>query len=168
VDFIPETFKDVPLGTYDQTSCSPQAPSSEWSGVIIDTAQRVFPPKGAAPVVPVCGYYLVPVLDAMDGPPLTLHVTRVDTMKILTAEIVEEGENEPEEPPPPDAPVSSRESLKGVYTGGYFNIDAQRYLPHSLEPGRYEVVVSYAGHVSNRVAVEIAAPPENDASGNDQ
>jgi hypothetical protein len=67
----------------------------------------------------------------------------------------EDGANEPEEPPPDDAPELSPESLQGVSTGGYFNIDAQRYLAEPLARGRYEVVVIYAGARSNPVLVEI-------------
>ncbi len=168
MDFIPETFKDVPLGTYEQCACSPQEPSSEWSGVIITAPQRIALKDEETPVVPVCGYFLVPAVDAMDGPPLAIHVTRVETMKIMTADIVEEAVNEPEIPRPADAPVASREDLKDVYTGGYFNVDAQRYMPSTLEPGRYEVVVSYAGAVSNRVAVEIVEPPDKDEPSDDK
>jgi len=158
MDFIPDQFREVALGTFAQAVCSPAAPSSDWSGVRIKAPQRIIIAAGERPVVPICGYFLVPVLAAMDGPPLAVQVRHVGTKVIVRGTVMEEGSNEPEEPPPPDAPTASRESLAGVSTGGYFNIDAQRYLPGLLAPGVYDVVVTYAGSNSNVLRIEIAGP----------
>jgi len=158
MDFIPDFYKDIPLGTYDQTPGSPEIPSSTWEGIIISGPERVIPKSGELPILPICGYYLVPVLKAMDGPPLTVHVGRIDSDLSISGEIVEEGGNEPLVPPPPDAPRPSRELFEGVSTGGYFNVDAQKYLQIRLSPGTYQITVSYADATSNPIRIDIAAP----------
>jgi len=149
-------LKGVSLGTFEQSPCTPAVPSSDWDGVIISAPRHDITYKaGERPVVPVCGYYLVPVLDAMDGPPLTVHAGRIHSDAVISGVVDEAGENEPLVPPPPGAPRPSRESFEGVSTGGYFTIDAQKYLPTKLSPGSYEVTVSFAGKRSNAVQIEI-------------
>lgn len=155
MEFIPDSYKDIPLGTYEENACSPEIPSPTWSGIIISGPQRINLNEDDHPVIPVCGYYLVPVLDAMDGPPMSVHVNRIDSDVILSGEVAEEGDNEPLASPPPNAPRPSREAFEGVSTGGYFNIDAQRYLKPRLIPGSYEVTVSFAGGISNPILIEI-------------
>ena len=158
MEFIPDFFKKAPLGTFEESVCSPKAPSSTWSGVIIQAPQRILLEPGETPSVPICGYYLVPAVAAMDGPPFAVHVRPVDSDSVYTGKVIEEGENEPEDPPPPEAPRHSREDLEGVSIGGHFNIDAQRYLRKRLDPGSYEATVTYAGAVSNKVLIEITMP----------
>ncbi|WP_295384035.1 hypothetical protein [uncultured Thiodictyon sp.] len=158
MDYVPQYFQEVALGTYEQTQCSPAAPSPQWSGVAIVAPERIQPRAREAAIVPVCGYFVVAVLAAMDGPPLTVHVRRVNSKEVLSGEIAEEGANEPVDPPPPEAPRPSRESFAGVTVDGYFNIDAQRYLPARLTPGTYEIATTYAGAKSNVVQVTISAP----------
>lgn len=159
MDYFPDVYKEVTPGTYQQAACSPTAPSPDWSGVIIAAPERVVPASGEKPVVVVCGYFVVPVLDAQDTPAMIVRVRRTDDPDfVLSGEVVEEGENEPVEPPPADAPRASREELKGVETGGYFNVDVQRYVTIPLLPGTYDVDVSYAGKRSNTVRIEIAPP----------
>jgi len=152
---IPDDFAKVPLGTFNESACSPAVPSGSWDGVRIDAPRQITLDVGDPVMLPICGYYLVPVLSAMDDSRLIVELTRAADGKLLRGILHEEGENEPDEPPPDDAPELSRESLQGVSTGGYFNIDAQRYLAESLEPDRYAVVVIYAGMRSNPVQVEI-------------
>lgn len=156
--FIPDLYQHVPMETYVQAQCSPAPPSSIWRGVIISAPQRIIPDKGENLVIPICGHYVVPVLAAMDGPGLTVHVRRIEAELVLSGLITDQGENEPVVPPPPGAPRPKRESFEGVTTGGYFNIDAQRHLKTRLVPGIYEVTVSYAGMVSNSTQIEIKAP----------
>jgi hypothetical protein len=73
----------------------------------------------------------------------------------MSAEIIEGGAEEPEVPQPEAAPVHDRDDLQDVFTGGYFNIDAQRHLAHRLAPGRYDVTLSYAGFRSDPVSFGI-------------
>jgi hypothetical protein len=162
MEFIPEIYGKIELGTYDKSACSPAAPSPKWSGVVIAGPKQVVLTEGDTPVVPICGYYLVPVLAAMDGPPLCVHVRRTGSDRVMSGAIVEQGANEPEEPPPDNAPSPSRDAFEGVSTGGYFNIDAQRYLEAGLSPGTYDVTVSYAGSESDPVQVEILQPQSED------
>lgn len=155
MELIPDDFAQVPFGTFNESACSPKAPTGNWSGVRIKTPRRIKPAPGETPMLPICGYFLVPVLSAMDDGRMIVELIRAADGKRLRGMLREEGANEPEEPPPDDAPVLSTESLQGVSTGGYFNIDAQRYLAEPLVPGSYEVVVFYAGARSNPVQVEI-------------
>lgn len=156
MDYIPELYKKVEVGTYQEAPCSPAIPSSCWSGIIITAPKSIILEENERLVVPVCGYYLVPVLSAMDDDlPLSVHVRLIDSKNVLSGAIIEEGENEPDEPLPDDAPSLSKEDFEDVLTGGYFNIDVQHYLKDKLMPGVYEVVVTYAGVSSNIVQLEI-------------
>lgn len=158
MDYTPEVFMDVDLSTYVESKCSPEAMPSDWAGVVINAPERILPGSGEEPVVPVCGYYRVSVLAAMEGEPMTVHLRRLDTEVETSGLVADEGPDDPEEPPPPDAPTPSREAFEGVYTGGYFNIDAQLYLPNKLHPGLYDVTVTYAGERSNPVRFELGPP----------
>lgn len=160
--FVPDFYQDIPVGTYEKVQCSPAAPSPSWSGVVISAPKSITLEKGETPVLPVCGYYDVPTLSAMDGPPLSVHLQRVDADFEVSGLIVEPAANEPDEPPPASAPRHTREALKGVFTGGYFNIDALRYLKIIITPGAYELYVSYAGATSNRVRFEITLPEKSE------
>lgn len=158
MDFMPEMYKDVVLSTYVEGACSPGGMPSDWKGVVITAPQRIIPGPGEEPVVPVCGFYRVSVLAAMDGEPMIVHVRPVGAEIEFSGLVADEGPDEPEVPPPGDDPEPSREALEGVYSGGHFNIDAQLYLPNRLIPGAYEVTVTYAGASSNAVLFEIAPP----------
>lgn len=158
MDSIPAYFDAVALGTYEQTACSPAATFPDGTGIAIAAPERILPKPGETLILPICGYFVVAVLAAMDGKPLTVHVRRVDSKETLSGEVVEEGANEPIEPPPADAPRPSREAFEGVSVDGYFNIDAQRLLPQRLTPGSYDVVATYAGMKSNIVQVTVSAP----------
>jgi hypothetical protein len=155
VDFDPIDFGKLDLPTYDEAACSPAEPGPDWSGVVIVAPRRIVLGVGEQPSLPICGYYLVPVLKAMDGDPLALEITHTDSGHVLRARIEEPARNEFEVPPPYDVPALDRDELVGVSTGGYFNIDAQQYLRQPLEPGRLDVVVTYAGSRSNPVRVEL-------------
>ncbi len=158
MDFMPEMYTNVVLSTYVEAPCSPEAMPSDWAGVVINAPQQIIPGPGEEPVVPVCGYFRVSVLAAMDGEPMTVHLRRVDTEVEVWGLVADEGPDEPEEPPPADAPKPSREAFEGVYSGGHFNIDAQLYLPTKLLPGVYDVTVTYAGATSNSVRFELKPP----------
>ncbi len=155
---VKDGLKNLSLGTFEQSPCSPTIPSSFLDGIIISVPQSdIIIEQGKRAVVPIFGYYLIPVLAAMDGPPLTIQVRPVDGDTVFSGEIVEEGVNEPVEPPPMNAPRPDRDALEGVSTGGYFNIDAQRYLQYNMTPGSYKVIVSFAGLDSNSVLIHITS-----------
>jgi len=155
MDFTPTVFGNVELGTFQQTACSPAAPAAAWRGIEIAAPRQITITAGERPRVPICGYYLVPALAAIEGSPLTVRLRRLDTGAEIAGVLAEEGDNEPDVPPPEDAPEIGPEDLEGVSTGGYFNIDAQRVLTGELAQGDYEVWVSYAGTESNRLRVRI-------------
>jgi len=155
VDFDPDYFGKLSLPTYNEAPCSPAEPGPDWQGVVIVAPRRVALGVGEQPSLPICGYFLVPVLKAMDGDPLALEIRHTDTGAVVRARVVEPARNEFEVPPPDDVPELDRDELVGVSSGGYFNIDAQHYLAQPLKPGRLEVVVTYAGARSNPVQVEL-------------
>ena len=161
MDYVPELYNEIEVGTRQQSVCSPAAPRSPWQGVIINAPATIIPQLGEPMVIPVCGYYLISVLAIMDGAPLSVRVDLIDSDIYYTGLVQDEDESSEDEPdvaPPDDAPVNSREDLEGVLTGGYFNIDILSYLPHGLFTGTFDVTMSYGGSTSEPVRIVIAEP----------
>ena len=163
MDYVPELYNEIEVGTRQQSVCSPSVPRSPWHGVVINAPERIIPVLGETLVIPVCGYYLISVLAIMDGAPLSIRVDLIDSDIYYTGVVQDNEDNSDDEPdvaPPDDAPVNSREDLEGVLTGGYFNIDLLSYLPHGLFTGTFDVTMSYAGSHSEPVRIVITEPKE--------
>lgn len=157
MDYIPDEFKDVKVGIFEKGICSPDAPSANWKGVIIAAPEIVHLEAGKKPQIPVCGYYLLSVVDMMEAGPIKIILKRTGEKESIIGIVgpTSDMEDDPEEPPPEDAPVHSPEELENVYTGGYFNIDAQKHLEVPLSTGTYELTVEYAKSVSNVVVFKL-------------
>ena len=163
MDYIPEVYNEIEVGTRQPSACSPTVPRSPWHGIVINAPEKITPVLGEAMVIPVCGYYLISVLAIMDGSPLSVRVDLIDTDISYTGFIQDDDVNSDDEPdvaPPDDAPVNSREDLEGVLTGGYFNIDITSYLPHGLFTGTFDITMCYAGSNSEPVRIVITEPKE--------
>jgi len=156
MNYIPNLFNGAQIESYDKTSCSPAIPTPfDWVGIIIAAPQKIILEKGEKPIIPICGYYLVPVLAAMKGSPLSVHINPIISKNIFSGLVINEGDNEPEIPPPDDPSSFSENDFKDVSTGGYFNINAQRYINNLLPPGNYDIIITFADLTSNTVRVEI-------------
>jgi len=153
MDFFPEYFANVEPGSFNESVCSPSPPAGD--GVLINAPARITLEPGETVVLPICGQYQVPALVAMQEIPMTVTVQHLESGLTLSGVVLEEGENEPEVPPPDEEEEFDATELQGVSVGGYFNIDAQKYLGAPLAPGSYEVSVSFAGTESRPARVEI-------------
>jgi hypothetical protein len=97
----------------------------------------------------------VAVLAAKKNGDMVVEVTALDTDIKYSGMVQTEVDEGPDLELPDDAPTHQDDVLEGVYTGSYFNIDIQQYLPIQLTAGHYQVVIVYAGSRSNSVSFEI-------------
>lgn len=158
MEIQPEAFAEVEIGSYEEAACSPARPKGAWSGVIIAAPESVSAGISEPQVIPVCGFYMLPVLTLMDGAKMRVVARRFDpeedTVPIegIVDDEVEHDDPEPE--PEPKQPVD-RKVLENMKSGSYFNIDAQKYLPIRLTPGEWDLGIAFGEARSEIVRVRI-------------
>ncbi len=84
---------------------------------------------------------------------MKLVMTETKTKRRYVGEVLDRYPS-PEAPPPPSAAIDP-ESLKGLATSSYFNLNAASYLSLPAHPGILVVQVEFGGVFSNEVVIEI-------------
>ena len=77
MNYTPDEYKDVEIGTVEKGICSPKAPSADWKGIIITAPEIVHMDAGKKPQIPICGYYMLSVADMMNAPKIKI-ILRLD------------------------------------------------------------------------------------------
>lgn len=98
---------------------------------------------------------MLAVTDTEKSPPMELVAINRLTQEVYSGAVVKE-DPRPREPAPETEPVDP-ELLRGVSSGGYFNLNLVDYVRIPALPGVYDVTVEYGGMQSNVVTIEIVA-----------
>ena len=158
MDFQPPEFASVPYGTIAPAACAPRISDPHFSGVAIRMPDHISASASEKIIVPICGYYQLPTGPLVMGAEIHIHVRGVGAHPLppISGKVVTDmGDNEPEVPDPMSRQPIDPNRFKGQVSESYFYFDAQRYLPHKLLPGTYEVCVSYGQTRSNVARVTI-------------
>lgn len=158
MDFQPPEFANVPYGTIVAATCAPKVDDPRFSGIVIRMPERIGALANEKISVPICGYYQLPTAPLLMGADIYIHVRGVGptARPPLTGKVVTDmGDNEPDAPDPEAGKPVDPDRYKGQVSEAYFYFDAQRYLPHTLPSGTYEVCVTYGQTTSNVVRVTI-------------
>jgi hypothetical protein len=155
MDYVPEQFKDAPIGEVQPSACTPALPAG-FRGVLLAAPTVVRLQGDVVAVVPVCGRYSVAAAGAIGAAPMRVHVRRVADGEVMSAEVTDpDPVDEPELPRPTDVPPLPAEALKGVFVGGCFHVDVQAAITMPLRPGDYDIAVTFGGVTSEPVRVAI-------------
>lgn len=157
MDYVPEHFKDAPIGEVQPSACTPALPAG-FRGVLLAAPTVVRLQGDAVAVVPVCGRYSVAAAGAIGAAPLRVHVRRLADGEVVSADLTDpdpDPVDEPEVPRPADVPPVPAEARKGVFVGGCFHIDVQATVAMTLRPGDYDIAVTFGGVTSEPVRVAI-------------
>jgi hypothetical protein len=156
MDYTPEFYKDAPLGEIVESVCSPRLPSN-FTGLVVQAPERIALAGDVLAVVVLCGYYQVVASQAVGAPPMEIHVRRQSDGEVTSGQLglSTDDLDEPEIPPPADAPQPSAAALANALVEGWFHVDAQEWVSMYLTAGRFDIVVTYAGARSEPVTVEI-------------
>lgn len=158
MDFQPADFAEVPYGTIGPAPCAPRIADPRFNGVAIRMPDEVRASADEKIRVPICGYYQLATGPLVMGAEIYIHVRGVGANPLppISGKVVTDmGENEPEAPHPRSRQPVDPGKYKGQVSESYFYFDAQRYLPHPLPPGTYEVCVTYGRDRSNVARVTI-------------
>jgi hypothetical protein len=160
-------FDDVKLESTSEEPCSPASEDPTFRGIRINAPARVAfhrdrPEGGGFARVPICGYYLLPVVTNPGGrgvmQELRLVAVDVTSREQYTGPVAKQRtETVP-------APVDHRltdEEAAATAAGGYFNPNLTRHVPLPVRDGLYDVHAELGtrgqpGYVaSNTVRIEI-------------
>jgi hypothetical protein len=158
MDFQPIDFHQVPFGSIEQAECAPQIEDENFDGIAIRIPEEIKADASEELQVPICGYYQLPTGPLLMGAEMIIHMRNTDAEALppVSGQVVtDEGENEPDVPPPwEDDPIDPRD-FEGQISQSFFYLDAQRYIHQPLPPGTYELCVSYGERQSNVAKVVI-------------
>jgi hypothetical protein len=161
-------YDDVQLGTREPSACSPTRPDDvKWRGILIQARSHVtlIPGRPAASgrfaVIPVCGLYMLDLLNLMGGQAMQFVITDAESRQVYRGPVIEVDDN-PQAPNPDEKPIDPA-SLKGIATGSHFNLDATQYVALPARAATYQIAIEYGGSRSNTVTVVVAsaAPPDD-------
>jgi hypothetical protein len=161
MEFQPPEFADVPYGTITAAACAPRIADPRFSGVVIRMPDQIHAKKSEKITIPICGYYQLPTAPLLMGADIYIHVRGVGPAALppISGKVVTDmGKNAPSVPNPRAKQPIDPSRYKGQVSESYFYFDAQRYLPHAIPPGTYEVCVSYGQTTSNVARVTITTP----------
>lgn len=158
MDFTPPEFRQVPYGSVEASTCAPRIDDLAFRGIVIRAPARIEIGAGEPLRLPLCGFYQLPSLPLAEGAVMEVHVRAIGGPPVSGQVVIDTGENEPDIPNPADAEPLDRKLWAKKVSEAYFHLDAQRYLPQRLVPGRYEAYVSYGDARSNVVQFEVAGP----------
>jgi len=161
IDYVPADFSEVPFGTTVASACAPKVEDPRFHGILIRTPEQIRVSGGEPVIVPICGYFQLATWPLVQGAKMEVHLRGVGGSPVPPVSgqvVVDEGDNEPEVPPPFANQPKNPRDYDGVISEGWFYLDAQRYLPQSLPPGTYEVMVTYGDDRSNVTRVQIYRP----------
>jgi len=156
MDTTPEFYKDAPLGETKKSVCSPRLPSN-FTGLVVQAPERIALSGADVAVVVLCGSYQVSSAQAVGTPPMEVHVRRQSDGAVTSGQLglSPDDLDEPEIPPPVNAPQPSTAALANTLVEGWFHVDAQKWVTMSLTAGRFDISVTYGGARSEPVTVEI-------------
>lgn len=157
MDYIPDYFQDAPIGAIHESRCTPSM-SPFGSGIVIDAPQKIQLNGADHAVIPICGRYQLPAVQAMGAPPLVIEVVRRKDGTRLQAALGPSPDelDEPDVPEPGDIEPLTDEDLKDTVTIGIFHVDAQAWIDAPLLEGEFELRVHFAQQESNSVAITIS------------
>ena len=158
MDFQPPEFSTVPYGTIAPAACAPRIDDPGFNGVAIRMPDHIRASARETINVPICGYYQLPTAPLVMGAKIYIHVRGVgpNARPPISGQVVTDmGSNSPEVRNPKLLEPIDPNRFAGQVSESYFYFDAQRYLPHKLVPGTYEVCVSYGEARSNVARVTI-------------
>jgi hypothetical protein len=153
-------FSQLRFDSTEPNPCSPKDPGPNWRGILIQAPMQVALKRDggvgqqeAHAAIPICGYFMLAVTNTEKSSPMTLVAINKLTKKVYSGAIVKQ-DPRPREPTPETEPVDP-ELLKGLASGGYFNLNLVEYVRIPARPAVYDVVVEYGGVQSNTVTIEV-------------
>lgn len=153
-----ERFEHVPFGSGARNGCSPAEPALPWHGLVMQAPTQVGyrkgrPANGGFASIPICGFYRIGMEHLLDGRPLMLVAVNLKDHARYSGPMIdpEPGQIEPK----PGARPLDPESVKGMSTGGYFNVNLTRYVALPEADAVYQVHAEYGGSVSNPVQIAV-------------
>lgn len=157
-------FLKVPINTEEENACSPFVGDPEWAGVIIQAPEVVLFEKTSISrkdclnhesfaVVPLCGFYSLPVTGGKTTEPMTIVAEDIKSRKVYRGIVHEEDPN-PIVPPPTTAPKDPK-MREGVFTESYFNPNLVDFVDIPHVPAVYNVHIEFWGYKSNTVTIEL-------------
>ncbi|GJI93654.1 hypothetical protein RugamoR57_03720 [Duganella caerulea] len=155
-------FQTVPLGTNQQSECSPTDPGEPWRGALIRAPSQVTLPAYRFPVpqmtlrLPLCVTFRLEASSLYAKGPLVVVATDVQSGRIYRGEVVNPDPH-PQAPRPQFAPIDPK-LLRGLIISGYFNLNVASHLPLPAMPATYDILVEYGTVQSNQVRVTVLPP----------
>ena len=178
IQFIPKEFHEVKLGYYEtvENSCSPHYRDEMRTvhQITINSPGKIISNKGFTTIIPVCAIYSLSLRRGLKYNHLSakiLHIKDIEESLVYTGKIEDKYMKYEYPVPAPFEEERERERMERVkeaqkYTDdeleqpglaavNYINVNLMEYVNVPLEPGKYEVWLSFSGLESNRVIVEI-------------
>ena len=178
IEFIPKEFHEVELGYYksEDNECTPLYPYSAYlnNEIKINIPKKIIirrPVSEIVPIIPVCGTYMITFRRGLKYDHLSakmFYIRKVGEERWYSGKMMspnagefllppdhDEEERERDEKVKQAQQYSDDELDEGNGWGSAFNVDLMEYVDIQLEPGVYEVYLSFSGMSSNRMRVEI-------------
>lgn len=148
-------FAEVPIGSSEHLACSPTQPTDvRWRGILIRGPRRV---SLGRPVVPLCGLYMLDLVELMKSGAMKVIATDVRTRQVYSGDVLDEDPS-PEAPPPDRTPLRP-EDVAGMAQGSHFTIDVMKRARLPAVAATYEVTIAYGGAQAEAVTIEVVDAP---------
>ena len=150
MEYRPKEYSKVISDHDEPNDCSPEEPPPGWSGIEINVPEMaIVERRDILPVIPICGYYKLKVVDMeRTDAPMKIVIRELKTDSIFVGSVIRPQKNTPLLPERPEGfePEPTDPRLK---VGGFFNTNAMDHVPLRMEPGEFEIYIEYGGQTSN-------------------